>query len=94
MPQITKAMLVYQGGIANVFAVDSFSIYDVSRRNARRLLQHAFGPCEYFARGLAAAGVIVRSAACNRAGDIINERWTLNLEDEPFSERFNPVTAN
>ena len=94
MPQITKAMLVYQGGIANVFAVDSFSIYDVSRRNARRLLQHAFGPCEYFARGLAAAGVIVRSAACNRAGDITNEQWSLILEDQPFSDQFSPVKEN
>lgn len=41
MPAIT---LLYQCGIANVFDGD------------HRILQHAFAPCEWFARGLQAAG--------------------------------------
>jgi hypothetical protein len=91
--KITRAMLVYQAGIANVFAVDSFNIADYGR-NARRLLQHAFSPCEHFARGLAAAGVVVRTAACNQAGDIVNALWSLDLEAQPFSDNFNPVSEN
>ena len=85
-----KAVLVYQAGIANVFEVDTFA---QDTRNARRLLQHAFGPCESFTQGLAAAGCEVRSMACNKAGDIINEPWTSDLDSAPFSGSFSPVHA-
>lgn len=88
--KVRKAMLVYQGGIANVFEVQSFNLAEHGR-GARRLLQSDFTTCEWFARGLHAAGCVVRTAACNRAGDIENETWTDDLEAQPFSESFHPV---
>lgn len=88
--KVHRAVLVYQGGIANVFAVRSFNLSDYGR-DARRLLQHAFGPCEWYARGLEAAGVIVRTAHCNQAGDIIGARWSSDLEEAPFREAMKPV---
>jgi hypothetical protein len=88
-----RAMLVYQGGMANVFEVKAFNLVDYGR-DAKRLMQGDFKTCELFALGLGAAGVMVRSAACNMAGDIINQRWTEDLEAQPFFESFRPVTAN
>jgi len=67
--RVTRAVLVYQAGIANVFQVESFNMANYGR-DARRLLQSDFRTCEAFARGLVAAGVRVTSAACNRAGDV------------------------
>lgn len=83
-------MLVYQAGIANVFSVTSANLADFGR-DAKRLLQADFRACENFARGLAAAGVIVHSVACNEAGDIAKSHWTDDLESQPFSENFHPV---
>jgi hypothetical protein len=91
--KLSRAFLVYQSGIANVFAVECFNLSPFGR-DARRLLQADFRTCEAFARGLGAAGVIVRSAACNRAGDIAESQWTEDLDEQPFSDKFNPVTAN
>ncbi len=88
-----RAFLVYQAGIANVFSVTAHNLSDYGR-DAKRLVQADFRACEAFARGLAAAGVIVHSAACNQAGDIIGAHWTADLGGQPFSESFNPVTAN
>lgn len=88
-----RAVLVYQAGIANVFEVDCFNMADYGR-NARRLLQHAFSPCEFFARGLGAAGWVVRSATCNQAGDIVSAPWSDDLEQAPFSDSFAPVHTN
>lgn len=88
-----RAMLVYQAGFANVFAVESLNLSDFGR-DARRLLQADFRSCEWFARGLAAAGVTVRTAACNQAGDIINAHWSEELDAQPFSESFRPVHEN
>lgn len=85
-----KAMLVYQAGIANVFEVESFNLSDYGR-NARRLLQHAFLPCEYFARGLKAAGVTVRVAHCNQAGDITNATWSEDMGEALFRESIRPI---
>lgn len=85
-----RAVLVYQAGIANVFAVDCFNQADYGR-DAKRLLQHAFGACEMFARGLDAAGVKVTTMACNQAGDIVNAAWSTDLDAQPFSESFRPV---
>lgn len=95
-----RAVLVYQAGIANVFKVDSFNMADTEGR--QRLLQHAFSACEWYARGLAAAGVKVGSASCNMAGDIIGQPWRAMLDDKtidpegntpPFSESMSPVWA-
>lgn len=85
-----KAVLVYQAGIANVFEVDSFNA-NPAGRNAKRLLQHAFSPCEYYAQGLARAGYKVASMHCNQAGDITNAVWSEALEDAPFEDKFKPV---
>ena len=87
-----RSMLVYQAGIANVFEVECFNLTSFGR-NAKRLLQADFRSCEYFARGLAAAGVTVRTVACNKAGDIINETWDEDLTEHPFSDKFIPVNT-
>jgi len=86
----SKAVLVYQAGIANVFAVDCFNM-DPFGRNAKRLLQSDFRSCENFARGMAAAGVKVGSAFCNMAGDIAEQPWNTHLDIAPFSDKFQPV---
>lgn len=88
-----KIMLVYQTGFANVFAVDHFSVRPEGRGSTRRLLQHAFLPCEYYARGAMAAGAAVRTAACNQAGDIAEAVWTWELSEQPFSKEFNPIES-
>ncbi len=88
--QIARAMLVYQAGLANVFAVTAFNLSDYGR-DAQRLMQGDFYGCECFARGLQAAGVLIKSAACNKAGDIAKQPWSDNLDEQPFSEKFNPV---
>ena len=79
-----KIMLVYQAGIANVFTVDRFTLAPKGR-NARRLLQHAFSPCVWFVRGLAASGAQVKTVHCNEAGDIAERPWSTRLDDAPFS---------
>lgn len=88
-----RYVLVYQAGIANVFRVTSFNLSDYGR-DAERLVQSDFRTAEAFARGLAAAGGIVKSAACNRAGDIAREKWTDDLDEQPFSDKFQPVDSS
>ena len=88
--RVTRAVLVYQAGIANVFQVESFNMANYGR-DARRLLQSDFRTCEAFARGLVAAGVRVTSAACNRAGDVADALWSEDLGEQPFSDKFCPV---
>jgi len=85
-----RAMLVYQAGIANVFEVESHNLADFGR-DAKRLMQGDFYGCESFANGLAKAGYIVKSAACNMAGDIAKQKWSDDLDAQPFSESFRPV---
>jgi hypothetical protein len=86
-----RVFLVYQAGIANVFAVDCHNLASFGR-NAKRLYQGDFRGAENFARGMAAAGAIVRTAACNMAGDIIACTWSEDLDAQPFSDNFRPVT--
>ncbi len=82
--QIKFAVLVYQcGGIANVFAV--------SKATRKRLLQSDFRTCESFCLGLAAAGVGVRSAHCNKVGDVALWPWSTDLTEAPFRESMRPV---
>lgn len=83
MDKIRKAVLVYQGGIANVFAVDRLTTA-VLGRNARRLLQADFRTCAAFARGMGAAGATVRTMFCNMAGDIAEQPWTSDIDGQPF----------
>jgi hypothetical protein len=88
--KVQKAVLVYQAGIANVFAVESFNMNRFGR-DAHRLTQGDFRSCENFARGLAAAGVKVATAQCNMAGDIVNAQWSEDLDTAPFCDSFHPV---
>lgn len=89
------ATLVYQAGIANVFTHERELRADdsgIKGSHPVRLMQSDFRTCESFARGLQCAGVIVRSAWCNKPGDITNEQWHFsNLSNAPFSDRFCPV---
>lgn len=79
--------LVYQAGIANVFA-------KTAGNRAICLLQADFHSCEMFARGMGAAGEKVRTYTCNMAGDISEQPWSKDLESAPFSDKFHPVTCN
>jgi hypothetical protein len=91
--KVVKAFLVYQAGIANVFEVSGHHL-DPEERDTKRLFQGDFRTAEAFCRGLGAAGCIVRTAACNRAGDISDSLWSNNLAEQPFSNKFRPVTMN
>lgn len=90
---VKRAMLVYQAGIANIFEVKCFNLADFGRDASRRM-QADFRTCENIARGLGLAGCIVRTAACNQAGDIINATWSEDLEAQPFSDKFQPQKWN
>ena len=89
---VKRAVLVYQAGIANVFSVECFNLAPYGR-DAKRLLQGTFQQCEWYARGLAAAGVPVTSMHCNQAGDISGSVWSEDLEAAPFSGSAVPVFA-
>lgn len=85
-----RVALVYQAGIANVFRVDCFNL-SPDGRNARRVVQGDFHTCEAIAYGMAMAGAIVHSLACNRAGDVADAQWSEDLDSQPFAEKFHPV---
>ena len=87
---IKRIALVYQTGIANVFQVETFS-NSPGGRNARRLLQDAFAPCEWFTRGMLNAGNCeIKIFSCNRAGDIASAPWADGLADCPFRDNAKP----
>ena len=88
-----KIAVVYQAGIANVFEVATYT-NDLVARQAKRLLQAAFSPCEWYARGMADCGAEVHSYACNWAGDVIGRKWTPIDDpnaDNPFRDQQHPV---
>lgn len=85
--------LVYQGGIANVFQVDCLNLSSHGR-DAQRVYQGDFHGGINFAIGSGAAGAIVRTAACNKAGDIADATWTEDLDNQPFSDRLVKVDIN
>lgn len=90
--KFSRAVLVYQAGIANVFQVTAFNLSDYGR-DAKRLYQGDFRTAESIARGLELAGVVVKVAACNEAGDIVRRTWTDDLEAQPFSDKFGRQNA-
>jgi hypothetical protein len=98
MNKIKFATLVYQGGIANVFSHKSEK--DLRSENAtsdtrERLIQSDFKTCAAFVRGLQAAGIKVRAAWCNEAGDIINSFWHFsNFDNAPFYDKFPMMMGN
>ena len=85
--------LVYQAGIANVFDVQCLNLSSYGR-DARRLYQGDFSGALAFVRGAAAAGAVVRTAACNEAGDIADRTWTEDLDAQPFSLNMVDVRLN
>jgi hypothetical protein len=86
-----SAILVYQGGIANVFSVSHISEVAERRTDERRLLQTDFRTAEAYCLGLIAAGVEVASMACNQAGNIAHQTWREKVSDAPFYENMRPV---
>lgn len=84
--------LVYQAGIANVFECRTAN-YGTFGRDAKQLLQSDFRTCEAFVRGLLEASdkSLAFTAQCNRAGDIVDQLWSENLNDAPFSNEFRPM---
>ncbi len=80
--QIRRAFLVYQAGTANVFDVDSFNLAD-SNRNAKRIFRGSFQGAIDFCQGLAAAGVGIKTAACNKDGDIRAQKWSDDVHKQP-----------
>ena len=84
-----KAVLVYQNGLANVFRVECFNMNPFGRE-AKRMLQGAFSECEWFAKGLVAAGWQVVSMSCDKTGDITNAQWA-PTGDAVFRNRANPI---
>jgi hypothetical protein len=64
-----KFVLVYQVGIANVF--------ERTADGVTRKMQHAYRPCEDFARGLLAADCAVDVMHCDVAGDVASfaDEW-------------------
>ena len=87
-----RAMLVYQAGIANLFIVKAFNLSGYGRK-AQRIYQGDFRSCEMMALGLDRAGVCVKTAACNMAGDIAWATWSDDLDAQPFSDKFRPVNS-
>ncbi len=85
-----RFVLVYQAGIANIFEVQCFNAHPFGR-DAIRVYQGDFRTAEAILRGAQLAGSIVTSMACNMVGDIINQPWTTDLENQPFFTDFNVV---
>ena len=75
-------VLVYQAGIAHVFL-------GKVKGKRKRIMQHAFRPCEWFCQGLKEAGCTVEVAWCNRAGDIDLQDWNYkDFDNAPFHDTF------
>jgi len=89
--KFNQAVLVYQGGLANVFSCSHISENPSRRTAERRLKQTDFRTAEAYCRGLEAAGVEVTSMHCNQAGDIARQTWSQKVSDAPFYEQMQPV---
>jgi hypothetical protein len=86
-----KMVLVFQGGLANVFKVDRFSSIPERRGHVVRLAQTDFRSAEWFATGAGYAGAKVRTAHCDQhAGDATNAIWQAG-RGELFREKRNAV---
>ena len=86
----TRLALVYQVGIANVFAVKCWNQSDYGRE-ARRVYQGDFRTAEAMCRGAALTGAQVASFHCNKAGDIKGQDWNTDIENAVFSDNQHPV---
>ena len=102
IPEVRKrsryVVLVYQAGIANVFTTATLGLdpKDTTGQWAdrKRIYQGDFRSAETLCYGMALAGAVVRTFACNMAGDIALQTWSANLDDQPFSEKFHPQVWN
>jgi hypothetical protein len=83
-------VLVFQGGLANVFKVDRFSALPERRGHTARLYQGDFRAAEFFATGAGYAGARVKTAHCEQAGDIANAIWSAGRGDI-FRDKRNAV---
>ncbi len=83
-----KFILVYQGGLANLFRVPSFDSYTEGAN--KRVYQGPFHVAETMARGAMLTGAQVRVASCNHAGDIAELVWAQGMSDCPFRNVANP----
>ena len=92
MKSTRKYVLVYQAGIANIFSVVSFNLSDYGR-DAIRVYQGDFHTAEAQLHGMWLGGATVGVAACNRAGDIITQKWDTDIDNMPFRESARPPTA-
>jgi hypothetical protein len=82
-----KLMLVYQAGIANIFAVDDFHLATANRKaTASRVYQGDFKIAEAILHGAWMAGAKVSAACCNMAGDITYQDWNADFDAAPFRE--------
>lgn len=79
-----RYMLVYQASIANVFRVNSFNLSDHGR-DATRVFQGSFHTAQSICWGLGLAGCTVRSACCNKTGDVTGSHWS----DNPLNIAYN-----
>jgi len=82
--KIEKAVLLYQGGIANVYSVACI----IPVAEPRLIYQGDFKTCAAIAQGLGLAGTEVVTMSCNVAGDarLAYKRWVPGREDCPFRE--------
>lgn len=83
-----RLVLVYQGGLANVFQVEYKTPFN------QRIYQGDFRTAENICYGAGLAGAVVRTSACNMAGDIAGQCWTTDLDSQPFSDKFHPQNWN
>jgi hypothetical protein len=101
--QSNTFVLVYQGGLANLFRVPSsyvnplfsWSQLDASQQRLAsmdtvRVYQGDFRTAEAMARGAILAGAEVRIASRNVAGDVKLHWWAHGLSDCPFRDEANP----
>ena len=93
LEETKRVMLVYQAGIANVFEVSSFNLADYGR-DAKRVYQGDFYGAVMLCKGLAMAGKIIRTAHCNKAGDIANAKWSEDFNNAPFSDKLTILKYN
>ena len=90
MKQIPKKryVLVYQCGIANVFEVESFNLSDYGR-DAKLVNQGAFTSNISFCNGLVEAGHAVKTAHCDKAGDITWSKWIEGMGNMFSEHKYN-----
>lgn len=79
-------VLVYQAGIANVFAVNKAHASAAKRETETRVYQGDFRTAEAMIHGAWLAGACVHYAFCNEAGDVARRDWDTAEESAPFRE--------